>query len=321
LEGADISDPLVSVIIPCFNSEKFVADAVRSALNQDWPRTEVIAVDDGSTDQTVEILRSFNGLIRWSTGPNRGACAARNRGISMAHGDYVQFLDSDDLLYPQKITRSMSIIQGSRNALVYSLQDIVNLDPDRPAPFQWNRIAGNEDPIDFMLSGDLPTPAPLHRRSILEDIGGFDEALPCAQDREFHMRMALKGVEFILLPEVLFTIRRREGSLGSGHREEMEKQRGRIAWNVYKELQASDRLTEKYRLGCAALLMKSARGLIRTKPIIARQFIDQAKLIHPSGGVERVYSKSARVWLGVLGPRLTENLAAFVRHTRSLRLR
>ena len=102
-----MSVPLVSILIPCHNAEAFVADAIESALGQTHPNVEVVVVDDGSTDRSLEVIRSYDGRIRWETGPCRGACAARNRALALSLGEFIQFLDSDDLLLPQKIERQL----------------------------------------------------------------------------------------------------------------------------------------------------------------------------------------------------------------------
>ena len=76
-------NPSISVIIPCWNAEKWIARAIQSVLDQDYPNKEIIVIDDGSTDGSLEIIKSFGDKIRWETGPNRGACAARNTGLAI----------------------------------------------------------------------------------------------------------------------------------------------------------------------------------------------------------------------------------------------
>lgn len=90
--------PAASVVIPCYNAEKWVARAIQSVLDQPGVEPEVTVIDDGSTDGSLEVIRGFGERIRWATGPNRGACAARNRGLELAQAEYVLFLDADDYL-------------------------------------------------------------------------------------------------------------------------------------------------------------------------------------------------------------------------------
>src|SRR5438874_689463 len=89
---------LVSIIVPCYNAERFLMETLESAFVQSYPRIEIIVVDDGSTDRTAELIRSCGERVRGEFGPNRGASAARNRGTALARGEFIQYLDADDLL-------------------------------------------------------------------------------------------------------------------------------------------------------------------------------------------------------------------------------
>ena len=105
---SDQMTPLVSILIPAYNAEPWIAEAIRSALGQTWPRKEVIVVDDGSTDHTLRITQQFETKgVRIITQPNQGAAAARNTAFSLSGGDYIQWLDADDLLSPHKIAHQM----------------------------------------------------------------------------------------------------------------------------------------------------------------------------------------------------------------------
>lgn len=109
--------PLVSILIPAYNVEPWIADTLRSALAQTWPRKEIIVVDDGSTDRTLAVVRSFASAgVVVATQPNQGAAAARNRASSMCSGDYVQWLDGDDILAPEKISTQMEALDRGATA-------------------------------------------------------------------------------------------------------------------------------------------------------------------------------------------------------------
>jgi len=97
----------VSVLIPCFNAEKWIGQAILSALSQSHPYKEVLVVDDGSTDNSLEIIQSFGNQIRYETGPNRGGNVARNRLLDLARGEWLQYLDADDYLFPDKIAQQL----------------------------------------------------------------------------------------------------------------------------------------------------------------------------------------------------------------------
>jgi glycosyltransferase involved in cell wall biosynthesis len=108
--------PQVSILIPAFNAQEWIADTLRSAIAQTWEPKEVIVVDDGSTDQTLEIARMFeSGSVRVLTQENQGAAAARNKAFTLSQGDYVQWLDADDLLAADKIARQMQVLDQVRS--------------------------------------------------------------------------------------------------------------------------------------------------------------------------------------------------------------
>jgi glycosyltransferase involved in cell wall biosynthesis len=104
---------LVSILIPAYNAERWVADTIHSALGQTWPHKEIIVVDDGSTDQTAAIAGNFlkDGVVV-IVQKNLGASAARNKAFSHCRGDFIQWLDADDLLAPEKISQQMDIAKS-----------------------------------------------------------------------------------------------------------------------------------------------------------------------------------------------------------------
>src|SRR6266576_2672815 len=100
--------PLVSILIPAYNAEPWIADTIKSALDQTWPRKEIIMVDDGSKDKTLSVTRQFASKnVSVVTQENQGASAARNKAFKFCQGDYIQWLDADDLLAPDKIAKQM----------------------------------------------------------------------------------------------------------------------------------------------------------------------------------------------------------------------
>jgi glycosyltransferase involved in cell wall biosynthesis len=106
---------LVSILIPAYNAEKWIRETIRSALDQTWPNKEVIIVDDGSSDNTLKIARTFESeTLKVITQQNRGACRARNRALEVAQGSYIQWLDADDLLAPDKVSQQL---KGSNSGL------------------------------------------------------------------------------------------------------------------------------------------------------------------------------------------------------------
>ena len=195
---------LVSILIPCFNAERWVARAIESALGQTWPNTEVIVVDDGSTDNSLKVIRSFDGQIRWETGPNQGGNAARNRLLQLARGDWVQYLDADDYLRSTKLERQLAV------ATEYPDCDVIC------APTAWERQNNGEvlctdetiptprDPWVLLAKWQLPqTGGPLWRRTALESVGGWLVGQPCCQEHELYLRLLASERKFGFFDECL----------------------------------------------------------------------------------------------------------------------
>src|SRR5580698_6294848 len=114
-----MKEPLVSILTPAYNAEQWIADAITSALRQKWPRKEIIVVDDGSTDHTLSIASKFSKEgVKVISQPNRGASAARNHAYSLCRGDYIQWLDADDVLAPDKVSRQLEIAEIAKNPLL-----------------------------------------------------------------------------------------------------------------------------------------------------------------------------------------------------------
>jgi glycosyltransferase involved in cell wall biosynthesis len=304
----------VSIIIPCYNGERLVAEAIESALGQTYPHTEVIVIDDGSTDCSLDVIESYRDRIRYETGPNRGACAARNHGIGLATGEVIQFLDADDVLYPHKIARQLPLLMESKNCLVFcdghrqgeSGEGI----PDHA------RQQSTSDPVTFMLKDGLPTPGPLHWKENLVRVGGFRVDLPCSQERDLHLRLGAAGLEFVRVPESLYLIRRQAGSISAdGMR--VIRQHLSIVEPVFNDLSQRGEMTSARALQFAGLLAGDARKLwSHGEYDLARRYIAAARRMHPTGGVDIAYSRSTRLIRRVLGMGLTETLVAWCRRLR-----
>lgn len=213
----------VSIVIPCYNGADVVAEAIESALAQEYEDREVIVIDDGSTDGSMDVVRSFGQKVRWESGPNRGGCAARNRGIEIARGQMIQFLDADDLLDPRKLAVQVPLLHGCQSEVVYCDVRVVDAGSNEELvihrPFQRESFAR-------CCLDTIQTAAPLHWRKNLQAVGGFDESLPCAQERDLHVRMACHGMQFRHHSDVLVTVRRRAGSVSSNYERVLCVRRG-----------------------------------------------------------------------------------------------
>ena len=192
----------VSVLIPAWNSASWVGEAIESALAQTHARLEVVAVDDGSTDGTAEALRRFGERIRWGRTPHRGATAARNRLLELARGEWVQYLDADDLLLPEKIERQLAAARAAGDV------DLVASPYLSPAG-EVLRGPHGDDPWLCFLEGRLGiTSSHLFRRETLVRIGGWEVARPAAQEQELLQRLLASGARVAFLEEALCIKRR-----------------------------------------------------------------------------------------------------------------
>ena len=197
--------PLVSIVIPCYNAEPFVRQAIQSSLNQFYPNKEVIVIDDGSTDGSLDIIRSFGDHIRWETGPNRGACAARNRGLELASGELVKFLDADDWLtndcLERQVPNAMKYSEDDKNIVFGHFREIDNIRESEEAwchPI-WKEISeGYVADLGFLLIyGVGGVAGPLHKKNYVKKLGGFNINLQRGQEYDLHLRMYIDGAKFL----------------------------------------------------------------------------------------------------------------------------
>ena len=202
-------EPLVSILVPCYNAERFVSDAIHSALEQTYQPIEVIVLDDGSTDESLDVIKGFadRDNFRWESGPNRGGNAARNRLLELARGEFVQYLDADDLLLPDKIRKQVAAIQPSVDSVFCDYVTFGTQLPEDEKEIRYPDITG--DILEYFLNHSVITMLPLHRRRMLLEAGGFDESLPCCQEYELHVRLAANEWQQVIhLPQPLCRHRR-----------------------------------------------------------------------------------------------------------------
>lgn len=309
MSGSD--RPFVSIIIPCHNAAPYVAAAVSSALAQTYLEREVIVIDDGSADGSLRVIQSFGDTIRWETGANQGACRARNRGLALSRGEFIQFLDADDLLDPEKLTRQVPVACLHRRAIVCCdfRTEILH---EAPNPLICAR-RDSRDSVIFALSTIIHTSAPLYPREELERVCGWRDDLPCAQDYELNLRLAVNGARFLHQSEVLYTVRRRPGSISSDSVRVLDQWR-EIYWESYHFLQEHAALTDARAEAFAAGFVRHARAYIRHglyEKATAR--FNEAFQMHPSGGLRMSYGRWTRILQRLLGPFSTERLVQLKR--------
>jgi glycosyltransferase involved in cell wall biosynthesis len=204
----DASKPLVSILIPAHNAEESIAKTLRSAITQTWKRKEIIVVDDGSTDRTLEIARRFeSSCVRVSAQKNQGAAVARNKAFALSHGDYIQWLDADDILAPDKIATQM---QGrdensSKRTLLSSAFGLFMYRYQR-AEFASTALWCDLSPTEWLLRklGQnlyMQTATWLVSRELTEAAGPWDTRLLSDDDGEYFCRVLLASEEVRFVPE------------------------------------------------------------------------------------------------------------------------
>jgi glycosyltransferase involved in cell wall biosynthesis len=213
--------PLVSIIIPTYNRAQLLPAAIESVLGQGYPNTEVIIVDDGSTDDTQEVLGRFGNRINVVTQENKGAAAARNIGIRSSKGEIVAFLDSDDLWLPTKLERQVALLEKAGHAVPCCLSNIelAYSEGRVGSSFDLSLIKPSiEEGLWINVLEVLATrfilfnQAVAIRREALERVGGYNENYLIMEDHDLALRLALLGPwAFIRQPLVVWN----EGSPGS----------------------------------------------------------------------------------------------------------
>lgn len=211
--------PLVSVVIPTYNSARLVTEAVESVLAQTYARFEVVVVDDGSTDDTPDRLAPFGPRVRVIRQENRGPAVARNTGVRAGTGDLVAFLDSDDLWMPDKLKQSVAALEGDAEAgVVYTDFRMHEIETGLRYQVPMYRTSGRMARRLFVECRGVSTSTIVCRRACLDKVGLFDEELFRAQDWDMFIRLA-EVFPFRFVPEVLTERRLHRGNLSVVHRD------------------------------------------------------------------------------------------------------
>lgn len=199
---ANLSEPLVSVVIPAYNCEKWIHKTLTSVFNQTYKNIEIIIVNDGSTDNTGEILEEYNQLenVLIYTIENSGPAVARNYGVSKSHGELIAFLDADDMWDPTKVEKQVSYINKNNANLIITNVKVIN-ERDIIIDTQEKKLPKTrENQVISFFKGEITmnTPTIMVKRSVFKDIGGFNVDLVHKEDHFFLMQVAYKyGIHLI----------------------------------------------------------------------------------------------------------------------------
>ena len=181
----------ISVIIPVYNRAQMVKRAIQSVLDQTLPAHEIIVVNDGSSDETGQVLQTFEPLIKIINQPHRGVSAARNAGIRLASGDWIALLDSDDVWLPQKLAMAHEFHRNHPQYLIFQTEEIWIRHGKRVNPKKKHRKYGG-----WIFKPSLPLcivspSAVVIHKSLFENVGLFDESFPVCEDYDLWLRVAL----------------------------------------------------------------------------------------------------------------------------------
>ena len=212
MEAKD-SRSLISVIIPTYNCDRYIVQAIDSVLMQEDCEVEVIVIDDGSTDDTESVLEPYGDRIHYILQKNQGVAAARNNGIAHAQGDYVAFLDADDYFLPGKLAAQAAILQAKPDVgIVHSGWQRVDSEGNKILDVRpWEDVPKLDLEGWLRWKPVLPS-AMMFRREWLQYAGGFDPRFPPAEDTNLVLRMALKGCKTEWLQEITVHYRQHEQS-------------------------------------------------------------------------------------------------------------
>jgi len=217
---------LVSVIMPAYNAAAYVADAIDSALTQDYRPIEVLVADDGSTDETAAVVRRYGEPVHYLRQENRGPAGARNLALRHARGEYIAFLDADDVWHPRKLAVQIPVMErdasiGICGARMAGFRD--------PRDLRWEEVRGEPErvPIDLhsvIVKNRFSTSTVVVRRAALKDAGEFDESIYGPEDWDLWRRIT-QGWGAVHLRAVLGGYRERHESVSSNASRMLENNR------------------------------------------------------------------------------------------------
>jgi glycosyltransferase involved in cell wall biosynthesis len=245
--------PQVSVIIPTYNRARCLREAVDSVLSQEFRGFELIVVDDGSTDETPQLLRAYGDSIRVLRQENRGVSAARNAGIASGRGALIAFLDSDDIWLPGKLACQVDFFRQNPEHLICQTEELWVKNGRRVNPGQRHRKRGGMI-FEPSLALCLVSPsAVMLRRELFERVGWFDERLPACEDYDLWLRVSCRFP--VGLIETPLIVKR------GGHADQLSRAPGLDRYRIESiaKLMAEGCLSAAQRIAAAAALKQKCR--------------------------------------------------------------
>jgi glycosyltransferase involved in cell wall biosynthesis len=271
--------PLVSILIPAHNAEEWIADSIQSAIAQTWRRKEIIVVNDGSSDGTAEVAQRFASKeIAVVSTENQGAAATRNRALQLSQGDYIQWLDADDLLAPDKVERQLAALNevDSSRVLLSSPWAYFNYRPHR-ARFVATSLWQDLSPVEWLLRKMdenllMQTATWLTSRQLTEAAGLWDTRLLSDDDGEYFCRVLLasKGTRFVPEARVFYrvTSSNRLSRIGMSDR---KKDAMLVSMKLHVEYLRSLEESERVRKACLVYMQNWLDNFYPERPDIVAE--------------------------------------------------
>jgi glycosyltransferase involved in cell wall biosynthesis len=276
--------PLVSILIPAYNAEEWIAETIQSAIAQTWPRREIIVVDDGSRDATAVVARRFAAKnVKVICRENQGAAATRNYALHLSQGDYIQWLDADDLLAPDKIERQMNSLpqDETTRVLLSSAWGYFNYRPQQ-ARFIPTRLWQDLVPVDWLLAkmgGNLhmQTATWLTSRDLAQAAGPWDTRLLSDDDGEYFCRVLLAstGTRFVPEAKVFYRITQ-SGRLSHIGGSDKKKEAMVVSMKLHVRYLRSLEDSERVREACLVYLQNWYQHFYPERPDLMAELLELA---------------------------------------------
>ena len=320
--------PLVSILIPAYNAEEWIAESLQSAIAQTWQRKEIIVVNDGSTDRTAELARRFASKeVAVVSTANQGLSAAVNHAFRLSQGDYIQELDADDLLAPDKIERQLAALRevDSRRTLLSSAWAYFYFRPQQ-ARFVRTSLWRDLSPVEWLLAkmGEnlhMQNATWLVSRELAEAAGPWDERLHYDQDGEYFARVLLasQGTRFVPEARIYYRISglKRVSYVGNS---DQKKDSLLISMKLHIEYLRSLEDSERVQKACVAYLQNWYRHFYPSLPDIVAEVQSLAAQCHGRLEVPRLKLKYA--WMKpIVGEKAARQVEMILPQVKSLLLR
>jgi glycosyltransferase involved in cell wall biosynthesis len=311
------SGAAIAVIVPCHNAECTLEATLESVLVQEGVELEVVVIDDGSKDGSLELARRYEPRIRVLTGPNRGASAARNTGIEETRAPFIVFLDADDLLEPGTLAKRLAVaVDTSADVVITDWLEIID-EGSKQLPtgahriVDWTALASDAE-LATAVHVWATTAAILYRRTIVDKIGGFRADLPIIQDARYLFDAAHNGAHFFHAAHVGARYRVMPGSLSRRNPERFWQDVLQNGQQIETLWAAKGLLHEERRAALLGVYNNAARGLFA---VAHPHYFEAVAALRSLGMPQPLHSRVAEPLGRLLGLRVTRSVLSLVQRT------